>query len=275
MAGHPAARVGVLGRAQRRGPCGIEVARQIQRAGVAGEGGHEDRLGGRSVPAIATARRPSVTASATSRSTALARTMLATASTYGPTRSGCSSRRPVGEVQEAPALDGVADHRRRGRRADGQLRMRDHLVVREGLDPAEQRPRPAGPHEREVGVDEQPGDERVVARGGAVLDGLDEEARDPEPSRGAPVDRRDLVRLRGGELEGGELGEERVHAVPAAVLEPGDEQVRALELGQDLRGVRPAEDVVGELHGEPAQDRGAQEERADSASSAPIASALR
>ena len=109
-----------------------------------------------------------------------------------------------------------------------------------------------------------------------MLDRLDEEAAGLEPSGGAPVDGRDLVRLGGGELEAGVLGEQRVHAVPAAVLEPGDEQVRALELGQDLprspTGPRTwsASSAVNR-RSTAARRRNARA----SASSAPIASALR
>ena len=69
------------------------------------------------------------------------------------------------------------------------------------------------------------------------------------------------LRIERIELEPGKLGEYRVDAKPAAVLESRQEQIRLLELGQDAARIRPIEHAVAELGGESAQHRGAQEER--------------
>ena len=71
------------------------------------------------------------------------------------------------------------------------------------------------------------------------------------------------ARLVRGELQFGELREQRVHAIPTAVLEPHHELVGALELGQQRRRIRAVEHAVAELRGEPAEDGRAKHERAD------------
>ena len=66
----------------------------------------------------------------------------------------------------------------------------------------------------------------------------------------------------GGEPEAGELREQRMDAIPTAVLEPDHEQVRAFELGQEARRIGATQHAVGELCGAAAEDRDAEEERA-------------
>ncbi len=56
------------------------------------------------------------------------------------------------------------------------------------------------------------------------------------------------------QLEHGELGEQRVDAVPAPVLEPCDEQVRALQFGQHCRRIGAVEHRVAQLCREAAQN---------------------
>ena len=103
------------------------------------------------------------------------------------------------------------------------------------LHPAQERPGVPVPDQREVVLDQQLGDELVVAGRDRVLGGLDGQAPGPQPVGRAPMGLRHGARLVRGELQLGELREQRVDAIPTAVLEPHHELVGALELGQQRR----------------------------------------
>src|SRR4051812_20679316 len=108
--------------------------------------------------------------------------------------------------------------------------MVEQLLLGQRANPPQQRAGATTPDQRQMVLDEDLGDEPMIACGRGVLDRLDAEAAQPEPFRCAPVNLDDRARLPRGELEARELAEQRVHAEPAAVLEASDEQVRPLKL---------------------------------------------
>ena len=65
-----------------------------------------------------------------------------------------------------------------------------------------------------------------------AFSGLNDLAPGPQPVGRTPMGLRHGPRLVRGELQLGELREQRVDAIPTAVLEPHDELVGTLELGQ-------------------------------------------
>ena len=77
------------------------------------------------------------------------------------------------------------------------------------------------------------GDELVVTCSSRMLSCIHREPAFHEPHACTPVDLRSRSRFYGRELRRRELRQQRVDAVPTAVLEAGHEQVRTLERGQD------------------------------------------
>ena len=201
--------------------------------------------------------------------------MPATASTYAVKRSGYSVLRTIGEVEEPATLDRLTDHRGGRRRPHRERRMRDDVLVGQRLHPATKRPRAAAPDQRQVILDQEVGDELVVTRRRSMLDRLDGEPARPEPPGGAPMDLTNGSRVVRGELEAGELREERMDAIPTAVLEPDHEEVRALELVQSrAESPRPNTSSASSAVKRPRTATRSRNERATSGSE-PITSWLR
>ena len=140
--------------------------------------------------------------------------------------------------------------------------MRHDVLVGERLHPATKRPRAPAPDQLQVMLGQHLGDELVVTGGASVFERLVRPPAGPEPPRRASMDLVNGARVLRGEPEAGELREERMDAVPTAVLEPDHEQVRAFELGQEVRRIGAAQHAVGELRGAAAEDRDAEEEGA-------------
>ena len=111
-------------------------------------------------------------------------------------------------------------------------------------------------------LDEHLCDELVVTRCSRVPDRFDGQPVRPEPFGGPAMDPRRCGRIRRGELGLRVLGEQRMDAEPASTLQPRDEQVGALELGQLGRRIGAFQHGVAEIRGELAENRGALEKRA-------------
>ena len=140
--------------------------------------------------------------------------------------------------------------------------MCNDVLIGQRLHPATKRARAAAPDQQQVIFGQEVGDELVVTRRRTMGNRLHGEPARPEPPGGAPMDLTNGSRVVRGELEARELREERMDAIPTAVLEPDHEEVRALELLHEPRGIAAPQHVVGELRGEAAEDRDAQQERA-------------
>ena len=113
-------------------------------------------------------------------------------------------------------------------------------------------------------LDKQLCDQFMIACGRSVGDRLEDEPPIPQPPRGMPVDRSSPVRVIQGELRAGELGEQRMDAIPAASFQSLHHQVLLFELGERIRRVVASEYRVTELRREPAEDAGREEEGAPS-----------
>ena len=173
--------------------------------------------------------------------------------------SGCA----VGELQVPALLDDAPAHQHERRRGgDRQLRVLDELVVRQRAHPANERSAGAISDQGQVTLDEHLRDELVISRGCRMPDRLDRQSTRSEPFGGPAVDPRRRGGVGRGELGLRILGKERVDAKPSASLQPGNEEVGVLELGQLGRRVRALEHGVAEICGELTQDSGALEERA-------------
>ena len=156
----------------------------------------------------------------------------------------------------------MPDHLRRRRGGRRELGFLEQPHVGQPARPAQQRAGPAGPDQHEVVDEQQLGDRLVVARGRRVLQGLDDQSSVPQPGASPSMDLGCRLAIGVVELELGELGDQRMDAVPLAVLEAGDEQERVLELGQERSGVRALEQLVAQRGREPAEHRGLEQERA-------------
>ena len=139
--------------------------------------------------------------------------------------------------------------------------MLDDPVVRQRPNPAQQRPAGAASDQRQVILDQELRDELVIAGGGRVLDRFDRQPSRSEPLGGSSMNPHRRARLERGELSPRVFGEQRVDAKPASALQPRDEEVRALELGEPGRRIGAVEHAVAELRGELAEDRDAVQER--------------
>ena len=146
-------------------------------------------------------------------------------------------------MEEPPPVDGLPDHRRRRGGADRKRRIRDDELGRQSLHPAEERPCTAAPDQYKVMLDQQLGDELVVAGGHGVLGRLDREPPRAQPAGRTPMELRRSARLVCGALQFGELREQRMDAIPASVLQADDELIGALEVRQQRRRVRALEHV--------------------------------
>ena len=103
-------------------------------------------------------------------------------------------------------------------------------------------------------------DELVLSGCGRVPERHDRQPSRHEPLRRAAVDPRRRLGIRRGEPSLRVFGEQGVHAKPLSPLQPRDEQVRALELGQHRRRVGSAEHRVTELRAELTENRRTLEE---------------
>ncbi len=110
-------------------------------------------------------------------------------------------------------------------------------------------------------MDEHLRDELVVAGGRRIPERFHRQAVRPEPPGGPVLDRRCRGGLGCGERGAGVCGEQGMDPEPASSFEARDEEVRALELGEDGGGARAVERSVAELCGELAERRDAVEKR--------------
>ena len=144
----------------------------------------------------------------------------------------------------------------------GQLRIPEQAVVGQRARPAQQRAgAPVGDHLHVVGAQDLRGGV-VVAGRGRMHDRLDVLTSCAQPPGRAPMDGHHSAGIIQAQLGGGELRKQRMHAEPLAALETEQEHVGLLELGEPRRRIRAPEHVIAELHGEAAQDRHAEQERA-------------
>ena len=172
----------------------------------------------------------------------------------------CTGR--VGELQQPALLDrAAADQHRGGRGRHRKLRMLDGHLVRQRPNPAQQRPAGATSDQRQVILDQELRHEVVIAGCGRMLDRFDGQPSRSQPLGGSSMNPRRRARLERGELNPRVFGEQRVHAEPAASLQPRDQEVRALELVEPGRRIAALEHAVAQLRGELAEDRDAVQKR--------------